>query len=538
MTSSTPEPSGSLSLEVYVRGRPVQSGAEIPGVGALRVVSRGHLPGVEVLLQLGNQQLTLIADEDGEAEHRDSQLLGLTAGRVRLRVGELERELVVRPRKLVAEELHALIRALESISATLSQDLGGVATLQRDRPSLDDALNALERAVGLAASAAPSIRRRPIHRAREERRATPDVQGARRPADVRWLATHPAQVARAAAQGRAVGVSRERKAELDTLENRGVLSAYDRIDAGVETLLGVIERQARALDAVRPARQALLTEMSDVWSEHDAPRLALLRHREARILALGAESRAVRNRSGLPDLRPRGKTMVRTPRADAEPAYWTTARAYALAEAATRALDTPAEAPLASLDDLWERYCAVVTLQLLTAQLGPPQGGDVLEPGWFTSLRRGEVARWIQPRRVLRLHLEPEYHFRPGSSMRKLHPGRPWRPDLVLDVRHEDGLVELHVLDAKFRRDPEGGPPMEALQDLWWRYGESIGDHKGLPLVRSIWALWPGDGLRLVGPSMLDPAWPRARVRGGLIGLRPGHKHPQLEGVLGVMLGG
>ena len=101
MTSSTPEPSGSLSLEVYVRGRPVQSGAEIPGVGALRVVSRGHLPGVEVLLQLGNQQLTLIADEDGEAEHRDSQLLGLTAGRVRLRVGELERELVVRPRKLV-----------------------------------------------------------------------------------------------------------------------------------------------------------------------------------------------------------------------------------------------------------------------------------------------------------------------------------------------------------------------------------------------------------------------------------------------------
>ena len=54
--------------------------------------------------------------------------------------------------------------------------------------------------------------------------------------------------------------------------------------------------------------------MSDVWSEHDAPRLALLRQREARILALGAESRAVRNRSGLPDLRPRGAVMVRTPR--------------------------------------------------------------------------------------------------------------------------------------------------------------------------------------------------------------------------------
>ncbi|MCK6525485.1 hypothetical protein L6R49_29100 [Myxococcota bacterium] len=537
MTSSTPEAPAGVTLEVYVRGRLAPSGAEIPGFGALRVVSRGHAPGAEVLLHLGNQQLTLTADDDGEAEHRDGQLLGLTAGRMRVRVGELERELVVRPRKLVAEELYALIQALESLSAALSQDLGGVATLERERPSLDEALSALERAVGLAASAAPSIRRRPVHRAREERRATPDVQGARRPADLRWLATHPAQVARAAAQGRAVGVSRERRADLDTLENRGVLSAYDRIDAGVETLLGVVSRHAEALSAARPAREALLTEAGDVWSEHDAPRLSRLREREARLRALGAESRAVRLRAGLPDLRPRTAAMVRTPRADAEPAYWTTARAYALAEAASLALDAPTEAPLASLDELWERYCAVVTLQLLTAALGPPHGGESLTPGWLSSLRRGEAARWNQPRRVVRLLLEPEYHHRPGAPMRKLHPGRPWRPDLVLDIRHEGGQTELHLLDAKFRRDPDGGPPLDALRDLWWRYGESIGDHRGAPLVSSIWGLWPGDGLRLVGPTMLDAAWPRARLRGGLIGLRPGQRHPELERTLAVLLG-
>jgi hypothetical protein len=57
---------------------------------------------------------------------------------------------------------------------------------------------------------------------------------------------------------------------------------------------------------------------------------------------------------------------------------------------------------------------------------------------------------------------------------------------------------------------------------VWLKYGDSIGDAAGWPVVRSVWALWPGARVRLMGPRMRDPDWPPDRLRGGTIGLLPG----------------
>jgi hypothetical protein len=85
-----------------------------------------------------------------------------------------------------------------------------------------------------------------------------------------------------------------------------------------------------------------------------------------------------------------------------------------------------------------------------------------------------------------------------------------------------DGTIDLHVLDAKFRLSERGDAPWEAVQEVWWKYGDSIGDVAGRPVVRSVWVLWPGTGVRLVGPTMLDEEWPIERLRGGAIGVWPG----------------
>ena len=53
-----------------------------------------------------------------------------------------------------------------------------------------------------------------------------------------------------------------------------------------------------------------------------------------------------------------------------------------------------------------------------------------------------------------------------------------------------DGTLDLHILDAKYRREA-GGAPWGALQEVWHKYGDSIGDADGWPVVRSVWVLWP-----------------------------------------------
>ncbi len=183
-----------------------------------------------------------------------------------------------------------------------------------------------------------------------------------------------------------------------------------------------------------------------------------------------------------------------------------------------------------ALDELWEQWCTVAVVRVLAEQLGPPDGEQLVDSGWFATLRSGAVSRWSDARRTVTVCYEPE--IGQVGVPRKLHPGRPWRPDLVVQVRWADGTLDLHVLDAKYRREA-GGAPWGALQEVWHKYGDSIGDAEGWPVVRSVWVLWPGEGTRLVGPRLLDEGWPADRLRGGAIGLGPG----RTEGVEVVLSG-
>lgn len=514
-TSSTPE---APSLEVVAGGHPVADGSEVAGQGDLRVQTRGHAPGEIVELWIGERPVELLAADDGTAHHVFPGLLGMVAGRIEIRVGAQRVAFGVRPEKLVAEDVASLVAELEAVAEGLASSAGAVSSLGASR-SRDRDLSVLDAAVGLAASAAPAIRRRPIHRAREVIRAVPRATGPRSAADVRWLATHPVQAIRAAGAGRPVGVQRERRADLDTLENRGVLTAYDTLASAVEGLHGIVEEELRRLAVARPAREAFLTEQGSLWTERDLPRHEALLRRRAVLASLRSETAVIRTRSGLPDLRPRGARMLLTPRVASEPAYWATFRAFLLAEEARNDRAAPAAAPVRTLDELWEQWCVVQVVAAVAEVLGPPDAGSLVDPGWFATLRKGPVATWDGARRTVRVLSEPTYADG-ASDPRKLFPGRPWRPDVVIDLRWADGTRDLHVLDAKYRREP-GGAPWTALQEVWWKYGEGIGARDGWPVVRSVWVLWPGEGIRLAGPRMLDPDWPIERLRGGAIGLRP-----------------
>lgn len=529
MTSSTPE----LRIEAGGVVVPLDRRTEVPGRGDLRVRGRGHPPEAEVELWIGDRPIPLRADRDGEVSWLGAGWLGQLAGEITIRLGEAGATLSVRPDKLVAEAIVALVEELEEVAEGLAQDVGARSTLAGLR-SREHELAALDEAVGLAADAAPAIRRRPLHRAREVVRALPSDRGPRAPRDVRWLATHPVAALRASASGRPVTVVRERRADLDTLENRGVLAAYDRLGDRVGALTEVVGSELARLEAARPAREAFLTEAGTLWSERDQPRHDALVRRRERLEALGREVAALRRRSGLPELRPRSVRMVRTARVDAEPAYWATWRASRLAEAAEIGSAPPSLAPVRALDELWEQWVTVATLRALRQCLGPPDGERLVDPGWFARLTRGPVARWSQPHRTVTLSYEPEIPHA-AREIRKLFPGRPWRPDLLVEVRWADGTLDLHVLDAKYRLE-QGGPPKEALRELWWSYGEGIGDARGQPLVRSVWVVGPGDGVWPVAPGMLAPDWPLERLRGGCISIRPGQNHA-MQQVLRLVVG-
>lgn len=516
-TSSTPE---SVTLEVEAGGVRIGTDRiEVPGHGDLRVRSRGHRAGEVVELWVGEQCVELVADPAGAVAWTAPGLLATVAGEIAIRVGERQVVFGVRPDKLVAAEIAALVADLEAIGEGLAHAAGAVSSFGEAR-SRDRELSVLDTAVGLAASAAGAIRRRPIHRTREVVRAVPRATGPRSAADVRWLATHPMQAIGASGAGRPVGVRRERRADLDTLENRGVLAAYDTLVGAIDDLQGVVDDELRRLEVAKPAREAFLTENGNLWTERDLPRQEALARRRAVLTSLESEAATTRTRSGLPDLRPRGARMLLTPRVASEPAYWATFRAFLLAEQAAGDRVPSAAAPVRALDELWEQWCVVQLVAAVAVVLGPPDGSRLVDPGWFSTLRKGPVATWASPRRTIRVLAEPAYADG-ASDPRKLFPGRPWRPDAVLELHWADGTRDLHVLDAKYRRE-QGGAPWTALQEVWWKYGEGIGGRDGWPVVRSVWVLWPGEGTRLVGPRMLDPEWPVERLRGGAIGIRPG----------------
>ncbi len=526
-TSSTPE------LQVLANHYPIVRGATVSGRGSLIVRLTGQEPNSTVRLQLGEATAEGVADDSGTADWIFEDLLGRLAGTVNLQVGEFSFTFRVNPEKLARDAITDLLAELEEWSAGIGADPGGLWSAEGGSDSTGD-LRSLEQAVGLASSAAPGIARRPIHRVNERVWAVADHRGPKRPADLRWLATHPAATARVQAGGKTAGLRRVHGRELDTLENRGVLSAYDRISAVLAQQMEDLRASADQIRSAVARREDLLGE-TNPWSAKDHHRLASFARRLEKLDALSNELRVARARTGLPDLRPRSPAVLRTPHMETEPAYWATLRAFLLAEQVAGRRTPPSRTAFAGLERLWEIGSAIRLLSALEQTLGPPTGRANLGLAWGTDVEGLRAAEWRETHRVVRLHLEPVYAYRVGS-LRKLHPGRPWRPDLVVEVVYSDGTQDLHIFDAKFQVDPGGHAPQRALEEVWWKYGESIGDARDSPVVRSVWVLWPGHSTRLVGPGMLRPFWPIDRLRGGAVGWWPGRPAVDLDKVVSTIL--
>ncbi len=206
------------------------------------------------------------------------------------------------------------------------------------------------------------------------------------------------------------------------------------------------------------------------------------------------------------------------------------ARLSALAEALASPppADTRLWEPIGHLDQLyesWAQLCLVRAFQTATgtARQTPPttqQTACRFASGHAIEAEQGELS--------CRLLLEPTYDARPDGRIGKLIGGRPWRPDAALEVRRGGWLVGLHLFDAKHRRDAtrphDDHLPLDVQSELTQRYGDTIGDvHTGVPLVSSVWMLYPGSTNRLKPrvPSMLSGDWPVDRLRHGAVSLAP-----------------
>lgn len=531
--ASEPSPSsrpGAIRVRARVGGREVSEGDRLPGRGALAIEVEGLAPGAEVALRVGAREVWLEADNAGRASWSDPRLLAATAGQVTLACEGARLTFEVSPTKLVYEAVLALLDDLENASPGLARDAAGVGSVDL-RAASDAVLHELEQLVGRLASAASGVRARPIARERERARPVTASAGLQRSADARFLAQRPHEVARVEGRGPAVGVHRERQRDLDTLENRGVLATLDLVAARLRACAEEVDTERARLRRGRAAREAFRTEFGSLWSERDAPRMLALDALGARVEALQVALRRARSTTGLPNLHPRPAAMSRTAKVVAHPDYW----AYFQTGREVEALSGAPPAGLAavrSLDELWERWCALDLARALL-RLRPDARLGFGGGGWFSELEPGPVLEAAD----LRLLYEPAYAYR-DAPIGKLHPGSPWRPDLVLEVRGAAGPA-VHVFDAKFMTDPAfpQRPPKEAVREIWWKYGESLGDRDGRPVVRSVWALWPGDGVWTLGPGMLRADWPEVRLRGGAIGRDPRRPGDALDRVLERLIG-
>jgi hypothetical protein len=529
------------SARVDVEGSALEL-AEPPALGqadagGVRLEVRGLDPFEELRFSMGRRALRLQAGSDGALSWRDPLALYAAAGAVDLvaerRGGERRAARVrLRPNRMGEDHQAALIDALEAADAGLAGDLGGAGALQRVQTSPAEAgLELLEHAAGVLTDALVWIRARPLGRAREELAVVPASHTPRSPRDIAWLARNPHRTARFSGRGGALAIRRERQLDLDTSENRGLL-----------TLLKQLSELHAALVAAAAAAEEALEESALPWEEarRHLQRRGLA-HRRQRLDTAEDALRWARQALPLPPELPPGP-FLRTPAVETHPGYWAAYRLWELARDALPLGPGSARLPLRNTDELYELWCALALVQALSALAGPGRlrAAPAASGGWFNQLPRGELAAAELGSATLRLLYEPTYGHR--GEIVKLHPGRPWRPDLVVEVRRPDTPPRLHLFDAKHRLDPGGQPPLEAARELWLKYPESIGDrHTGLPLVRSVWALYPGPPGPpwTFGPAMLTPAWDPARLRGGAIPLRPGEPEAlrDLTDLLELLLG-
>lgn len=497
---------------------------QVDGRGLLEVEVIGA-PGVEVELRVEGELVPLRGTV--LRQWSSERLLRTRAGRVvvEARIGGRVRAawLEVQPTKLTLTAVRALLEDRDALAEALSTRLGS-GPAAHDPAALVEALDAL---IGPLSEAASALRRHPLHRRREVVRAVPASSAAARGRDVRWLSQNPSAALRASGGVRQVAVQREVERNLDVVENRGVVGLFVRLADALERA----DELVRLATERHRARQVLLGEAPRErgWRDPLEVPLTALGERRARLVQLREAVEWARRRTGLPSSLPTTPRLPMTHAVCTEPAYWRMHEVErALGELALRAPLSVEAVP--DLDRLYEQWCAlqvavavaawagVVWTELLEVQLD----GDLvrLPPGPLLTLQVGD--------RTVRVLTEPSYDNGGEGPLVKLQPGRPWCPDVVIELSRAGRPYRLHVFDAKHRRDParahDGWMPLEALQEIWFSYGDGIGDRDtGHPVVGSVWMMWPGEGAQrtLRAPTMLGKDWPEERVRGGAICLRP-----------------
>lgn len=516
----------------------------------LVVEVRGVAPNEPVVVAVGSDEQELTTSQEGVVRWSPSHLLDATAGVVPLQVMRLDGEalslsLDVKPSKLAEQSLRALLDDLDALAPGLSADLGGAGLTATDRHAQPEALlQLMEEVTGVVAEATAQIRMHPLHKVKQRVTAVPASAPRMTAPDVRWLCQHPADELRARSTGREAAVHREIRRDLDVAENRGAVGVLGHLRTVLDGLDDVLEQDRYRIEAGRAAREAFRTDRGNLFQERDVPRLRAITARRERIGALTAEVRRAYRRTGLPRSVPAGE-LHRSDRVESHPGYWGLYRVAQLVRGVRAPSASPVLHPVRNLDELYETWCAIQMASALAAWAGTSLGKVLrLESaGWFVKLPQGEIARVQRGDREFRLLYEPLYPFRGDGLIVKLHHGRPWAPDLVIEERAAGQPVTLHVFDAKHRIDPTRRDrlPVDALREVWFKYPDSIGFRETmLPAVASAWILYPGPEylVRLHSPQMLSDDWPPDRVRGGAVSLVPGAGDAvkSLQRLLGVLL--
>ncbi len=461
---------------------------------------------------------------------RSGRVLGATAGPLQLLVqagGERwTRTVLVHPVKLGWTGVLGVLDELDELAA----EVGG-ALAQAEGP-LDPgaALSWLDGLLGRVQQAATEVRRRPLHRVRERVRAVPATRARPSPRDLRWHARHPAAVLRASGGGaREVALVRDRRADLDVPENRGVVAVFERLQRLAEAIEQALEGERRREGALRAWVAVAPRAAGSQVDPSSRLRAGEVLRRTDHLVALRGHLEAARVRCGLPANLPSQGALRRTAQVDGHPGYWAffgvqqQLDRHELTPWWSFTLDT-------DLDRTWELWCVLAVVRAVASWAGVSlaetmeldgQGGELQLPRDrpVLTVQRGQVQVCVR--------VEPPYPDR--GRLGRLTPGRPLRPDVVVELSRAGVVYALHVFDAKHRLAPahrhRDGEPIEALDELWLKYGDGIGDrHTGLPLVSSVWMLWPGQsvGVRPRLRAMLEARWPLERLRGGSVALYPG----------------
>lgn len=200
--------------------------------------------------------------------------------------------------------------------------------------------------------------------------------------------------------------------------------------------------------------------ISSVYEERYAPRVDKLRQFEAEAIALGRGFRSLLNRyryivqAGRPR-RALGPTPAFLERKGYRDAYRIL---LDLAQRNHRATPRRVELRLRRLDLLYEYWCFVCCISLLTERLGPPDPGSrfrVVDDVYRPELLPGQCFVWSRPDgSVIRAYYEPAI---PPFGHREIGPfgwraslvGAPVRPDTVIVLQQGEDELRALVLDAK-----------------------------------------------------------------------------------------